>query len=113
MSAPSPAVVTEQKQEPGFCPEYYSWGRYPRVQHSFVQRANWLDQLPQLVAGAPAGSLLPYGLGRSYGDSCLNAGRGLLDCSRLNRILAFNTETGYLVCEGGVTLSDILGVCVK
>ncbi len=113
MSAPSPAIVNQGRSKSGFCPEYFSWGRYPRVQHSSVQRANWLDQLPQLIAGASQGSLLPYGLGRSYGDSCLNDGRGLLDCSRLNRILAFNTENGFLVCEGGVTLSDILEVCVS
>jgi FAD/FMN-containing dehydrogenase len=54
--------------------------------------------------------LLPYGLGRSYGDSCLNASRELIDCRRLNRILGFDESTGLLRCEGGVSLSDILDV---
>ena len=113
MSAPSPAIFHERRSKPIFCPEYFSWGQYPRVKHGFVQRVNWLDQLPQLMAGASAGSLLAYGLGRSYGDSCLNEGRGLLDCSRLNRILAFNKEDGTLLCESGVSLADILEVAVS
>jgi FAD/FMN-containing dehydrogenase len=54
--------------------------------------------------------LLPYGLGRSYGDSCLNAGRELIDCRRLNRILGFDESTGMVRCEGGVSLSDIIDV---
>jgi FAD/FMN-containing dehydrogenase len=55
---------------------------------------------------------LPYGLGRSYGDSCLNEGRTLLDCSRLNRILGFDLQTGRLWCEAGVSLADILEISV-
>ena len=85
MSAPSPAITVEPRSKRAFCPEYFSWGRYPRAHHDFVHHVNWADQLPQLMAGASAGSLLPYGLGRSYGDSCLNEGRGLLDWSRLNQ----------------------------
>jgi FAD/FMN-containing dehydrogenase len=54
--------------------------------------------------------MLPYGLGRSYGDSCLNAGRELIDCRRLNRMLGFDESTGMLRCESGVSLSDILDV---
>jgi FAD/FMN-containing dehydrogenase len=59
---------------------------------------------------AVPGSLLPYGLGRSYGDSCLNAGRELIDCRRLNRMLGFDESTGMLRCESGVSISDVLDV---
>jgi FAD/FMN-containing dehydrogenase len=91
---------------------YESWGRYPRVQHRLIQHVNWVDQLPRLLGKAAPESVLPYGLGRSYGDSCLNEGRDLLSCARLNRILGFNGETGLMRCEGGVSLSDILDLCV-
>jgi len=49
-------------------------------------------------------------MGRSYGDSCLNAHRELIDCRRLNRILGFDEATGMLRCEAGVSLSDIISV---
>ena len=66
--------------------------------------------MPDILRAAAPGSLLPYGLGRSYGDSCLNAGRELIDCRRLNRILGFDESTGMLRCESGVSLSDIIDV---
>ena len=66
--------------------------------------------MPEILRAAAPGSLLPYGLGRSYGDSCLNGGRELIDCCRLNRILGFDESTGLVRCEGGVSLADIVDV---
>jgi FAD/FMN-containing dehydrogenase len=91
---------------------YLSWGRYPAVRHHAIQRASWMDQVPDILNRAATGALLPHGLGRSYGDSCLNEGRDLVDCSRLNRVLNFDTEQGFIQCEAGVSLSDILEVAV-
>ena len=49
-------------------------------------------------------------MGRSYGDSCLNADRSLIDCRRLDRILGFDESIGILRCESGVTFADIIRV---
>jgi FAD/FMN-containing dehydrogenase len=87
-----------------------SWGRYPRLAHRLVHKPAWYDQLPQILRVAAPGSLLPYGHGCSYGDSCLNGGRELIDCRRLNRILGFDPSTGVARCEGGVSLRDIIEV---
>ena len=87
-----------------------SWGCYPKTAHQHVHKPAWNDQVPEILKAAAPGSLLPYGFGRSYGDSCLNAGRELVDCRRLNRILGFDESTGTLSCEGGVSLSDVLYV---
>jgi FAD/FMN-containing dehydrogenase len=90
----------------------FSWGRYPRAQHRAIHKPTWTDDLPRIFeAGAP-GSLLPRGLGRSYGDSCLNDGRDLVDCSRLDRFQGFDAEQGVLRCEPGVTLADVLQVAI-
>jgi len=43
----------------------------PRVQHRAIHKATWTDELPRFLDAAGTGSLLPHGLGRSYGDSCL------------------------------------------
>lgn len=86
---------------------YQSWGRYFYYAHHNCS-LNWLqDTLPQV-----SGSLLPYGLGRSYGDSCLNDGQALLHSRNLNRLIAFDKSTGILQCEAGVSLAEILDFCV-
>lgn len=54
------------------------------------------------------GSVLPYGLGRSYGDSCLNDGNALIRARDLDRFMAFDPATGVLRCEAGVLLREIV-----
>jgi FAD/FMN-containing dehydrogenase len=92
--------------------EYFSWGRYPRAQHESIYKVYWADQVEPILATSRPGSCLPYGLGRSYGDSCLNAGRSLMDCSRLDRLLSFDRKSGRLWCEAGVSLAEIFRVTV-
>ena len=53
------------------------------------------------------GSYLPRGLGRSYGDVCVNDGGTLLHTFRRDRLLTFDDATGILTCEAGVSLADI------
>jgi FAD/FMN-containing dehydrogenase len=65
------------------------------------------------IASGDAGKpLLPYGLGRSYGDCCLNDGGILLDASGLDRFISFDAERGILRCEAGVALAEILEIAV-
>ncbi|MFL5814017.1 MAG: FAD-binding protein [Bdellovibrionia bacterium] len=67
------------------------------------------DSIPSLPAGK---TLLPRGQGRSYGDACLNDGEYLLSTSGLDRLIAFDRQTGLLRCESGVTLEQILEISV-
>lgn len=89
---------------------YESWGRFPRVEQNAIP-LHWRDEaeLPALADAAP---LLPHGLGRSYGDSCLNEGGTLLVTRGLSRFLAFDPDTGLLRCEAGVSLAEILELAV-
>ena len=89
-----------------------SWGRYPHGAHRRVLRAWWSDQVPACLANAGPASILPGGLRRSYGDSCLNFGRDLLDCTPLDRFLFADFQRGILRCEAGVTLHEILRMVV-
>lgn len=50
---------------------------------------------------------LAYGMGRSYGDVCLNPGGTLLCTTGLDHFIAFDDRTGRLVSEAGVLLRDI------
>jgi FAD/FMN-containing dehydrogenase len=109
---PGQIAATLRKQPAPLQPteRIFSWGRYPKTAHQHVHKPAWNDQVPEILKAAAPGSLLPYGLGRSYGDSCLNGGRQLIDCRRLDRILGFDESTGTVRCESGVSLSDILDV---
>jgi L-gulonolactone oxidase len=86
-----------------------SWGRAHRVTQA-VARPAFADQLPELVARRGARRLLARGCGRSYGDSNLNADNAVIDMTGLDHVLAFDTETGILEAESGVTLRDILAL---
>lgn len=111
--ATSPETIVEQPPVPHRPAEAsLSWGRYPRLAHRAIYKATWTDELPRFLEAAERGSLLPRGLGRSYGDSCLNGGRDLLDCTRLTRFHGFDAEHGVLRCESGVNLADILKVTI-
>jgi FAD/FMN-containing dehydrogenase len=89
---------------------YESWGRSIESRPARVVPLRWRDELPPLDAiDAP---MLPYGVGRSYGDSCLNNGGTLLDAAPLSRFIRFDRGRGILECEAGVTLAAILDLVV-
>ncbi|WP_416223102.1 FAD-binding protein [Tianweitania sp.] len=67
------------------------------------------EGIARLNAGALAnGSLLGFGNGRSYGDSCLNDLGTLIDMRVTNRIIRFDASSGLIEVEAGVLLSDIV-----
>lgn len=87
-----------------------SWGRYPRAERQMAHAVVWpSDPLPTPV---PGGSLLPFGQGRSYGDSCLNQDGTLLLTSGLDRLLGFDRRAGVVRCEAGVVLDTLLRLIV-
>lgn len=88
-------------------PECQSWGGLVASDSEIVPARRWIDHPSQ--SRRPA---LAYGNGRSYGDSCLNDGGALVLGQDLNRILAFDRETGLVTCEAGVLLDDLLRLVV-
>lgn len=87
-----------------------SWGRLPIQGPSHSIEGDWRFQaLPELDVGE---SVLPYGRGRSYGDSCVNSDGKHLSTRRLNRFISFDQDTGFLECEAGITLAEILDLVV-
>jgi FAD/FMN-containing dehydrogenase len=90
-------------------PTFESWGRYPRLRAE-VRPLYWAHLPMQLPP--PTSSMLPFGLGRSYGDSCLNGGNVLLATRGLNRFIAFDKEQGVIRYEAGVSFAEILDLIV-
>jgi FAD/FMN-containing dehydrogenase len=84
-----------------------SWGRYPRV-HETTLRLHWRDELPGLASLDR--NVLACGKRRSYGDSAVNDGGYVADLSPLDRLVAFDSLSGRLTCEAGVTIGELLAV---
>jgi len=89
---------------------YHSWGRQSLAAHRNVYRPSWGDELGRFDdADAP---VLAFGLGRSYGDSCLNDGGFLIDITALDHVMSFDAASGRIRCEAGVSLASILQLAV-
>jgi len=90
-----------------------SWGRYPH-KPQFVYSAEWRNELSTLLHKLTAQhkSLLPFGNGRSYGDSCLSLSDHVVQVRPLNRFISADWQTGRIVAEAGVTLEEILHAAI-
>jgi len=81
-----------------------SWGRLSHYEHNVVAVYDRLQAAEQLNTATLG---LAHGMGRSYGDVCLNPNGLLWDTRGLDRFISFNETSGRLVCEAGVLLRDI------
>ncbi len=82
-----------------------SWGRLSADPHHVIALSD-ISKVRDLVCrGMHPG--VAHGMGRSYGDVCLNPGGLLWMTTGLDRFIAFDDHTGHLVCEAGVLLQDI------
>jgi FAD/FMN-containing dehydrogenase len=70
------------------------------------KRRGTLDVLQQ----GDQSSYIARGLGRSYGDAATNADAGVIDVTRLNRLISFDAESGVVECEAGVSLATLIDI---
>jgi FAD/FMN-containing dehydrogenase len=89
---------------------FESWGRYPKYDATVIP-LHWQSDFPAVTSGLHD-SALPVGMGRSYGDVCLLKDGNLLLTTGMNRLIAFESDTGLLTAEAGVTLAQILDFAV-
>ncbi len=89
--------------------EIGGWGRYP-VRSCLLSRPEQVGQAARLINETSSPSYLGRGLGRAYGDAALNSRGTVVLSERLDRFLDFDSRTGLLRCEAGVSLSEILHV---
>jgi FAD/FMN-containing dehydrogenase len=79
------------------------WGMYPKVEcnrFAFEQETNLKEIIGQY------NRLIPFGNGRSYGDSALS--ENIIDIKPRNYFIDFDEENGLLHVQAGVLLSEIL-----
>jgi FAD/FMN-containing dehydrogenase len=86
---------------------FTSWGNVIRKTYEIAPLPNRHAGFPQVPSQA---SVLPYGNGRSYGDSCLNMGAALIPTRCLDRFIAMDVERGIVTCEAGVLFDEIFRI---
>ena len=86
--------------------DYRSWGNYPKVLQSALPFPWRCDTLP--INNPAIHWVLPYGNGRSYGDSALNNNYHIIPTRSLDHFIQFDETSGVFRCEAGVLLSEIL-----
>jgi L-gulonolactone oxidase len=86
-----------------------SWGR-AIVANQQVHEPAFVDEVPGLLRrDSPS---IAYGLGRSYGDVCLNDGGSLIRMHRLDRVTSVDWEHGVVRAEAGLSLDALLRLAV-
>lgn len=84
-----------------------NWGNYP-VMESDERFFSYDDQLCHLVRNSD--HFIPRGNGRCYGDASL--GKETISTLKYDKIISFDTTTGVLECQSGITLDTLLEVIV-
>ena len=79
--------------------ELSGFGKYPKAKCK-VTRPPGIFDINELLKN---NSVIPRGLGRSYGDASLNDKGVVTESLLMNRFISFDEDTGVLRCEAGVT----------
>ena len=80
----------------------HGWGHYSEVDAQILKptKVNDLNKLIEVNK-----NIIARGLGRSYGDSANS--NTVLDTTSLNSVLKFDSESGVISCESGVSIKEI------
>lgn len=93
--------------------ELYSWGRYPKHAQTATS-CSWRSELQGVLTslGDTYEETLPYGNGRSYGDSCLATSDQVIQTRLMDRFIKADWQTGCIIVEAGITLAQILDITI-
>ena len=80
-----------------------SWGMYPKIKNN-VFKFDKYETLKQIIKDHD--NLIPYGNGRSYGDSALSA--NIINVKPKDYFIDFDEKSGLLHVQAGALLSEIL-----
>ena len=92
--------------------KYLSWGRYPNYPQN-PHKVYWLKEIHnelENIRNNDVSTVLPFGNGRSYGDSCLAASDHILDLSDMNQMIDFDRESGIVTAYAGLTLEQLINL---
>ncbi len=79
-----------------------SWGKTKKLQANIYELF-----VPYLLPNIP---IIPRGNARSYGDAALNS--NVLDMKKNNAIISFDKQRGFIQCQSGILISEILEIII-
>lgn len=85
----------------------HGWGRYPTIDATIYSPTTCTSASATLLT-LSGRAVIARGMGRSYGDSALDA--HVLSTAHLNLLLNFDESNGVVRCGAGVTLAELLEV---
>jgi len=85
-----------------------NWGNFPAIA-ARVRTTEFESVLQQIIQETEE-TLVARGNGRCYGDAALH--QTIFSTLKLNKLLAFDATHGFLECQAGTLLSDILDFIV-
>jgi decaprenylphospho-beta-D-ribofuranose 2-oxidase len=88
------------------------WGRYPLASCA-VYRPERRSAIAEILDSREQQNYIARGRGRSYGDTAINEGGGVVETPALNQMIAFDQATGTLECEAGVGLDTIIDTFMR
>jgi decaprenylphospho-beta-D-ribofuranose 2-oxidase len=83
------------------------WGRFP-VEPCRLYEPRDEAEVAGLLGSRRDPSYIARGLGRSYGDAALNRNAAAVSLLELDRIFSFDSGTGMLDCEAGLSLHETI-----
>ena len=83
------------------------WGRIAQTECDLWLPSSLPDVISAISTHGPHG-VIGRGCGRSYGDVSTNNGGSVIDMTALNAIEQFDPDSGVIVCEAGVTMSQLV-----
>ena len=112
LSSPTEAVVEAAPERPLLPAERIARHTgYGMRQHAdgYLYRPTSVAQIRDVLdlARAAGRKVTLRGAGRSYGDANLGSESVMIDISRMRRILSWDSATGLIDCEAGVTLEGL------
>ncbi len=85
-----------------------SWGNYPKIINNVINYTHG-SSLKNIIS--KYSNFIPFGNGRSYGDSALN--KNIINMKPQNYFLHFDDSSGLLHIQAGVLLSEIIDIFIN
>src|ERR1700734_1541666 len=87
--------------------ELTGWGRIAPTAAQLAEPAD-PGQVAELLAGPPGRGVIARGLGRSYNNAAQCGGGLVIGTTAMRRITSFDTGTGLVTCDAGVSLEQLM-----
>ena len=92
---------------------YLSWGKYPNKKQK-PKYIFWPEDVKLSLNSAIKNNTttLPFGLGRSYGDSCLAKSNNILNMHLMDRMISFDVKKGIIIAQSGISIEQISKISI-